>query len=226
MTIAGVDIKLVKSKRKTVSIYVERDGSVSALIPEKLGDEDINEIIESKKYLIHKNLAEWSLVNESKVLREYVNGQSFLYLGRNYRLKLTSEKSSELRFEKGYFFLPEHKKEDAKIEFIAFYKQKLKEKLPTIVKRYSSIIGVQPKSIKVMELQNRWGSCTPKGNINFHWKCAMAPVDVINYIVAHELVHLIHPNHTTEFWNELDKVIPDYLRRHDWLRVNGAGMDL
>jgi predicted metal-dependent hydrolase len=226
MTIAGVDIKLVKSNRKTVSIYVERDGSVSALVPDKLEDKAIEEIIESKKYLIHKNLAEWSLLNESKVNREYVNGQSFMYLGRNYRLKLTEDENDNLSFSKGRFYLPENKKHQAKEEFKSFYKAKLQEKLPAILKRYSAKIGVQPKKIKVMELQNRWGSCSPSGNINFHWKCAMAPIDVINYIVAHELVHLIHPNHTSEFWNELDKLMPNYHQHHEWLKVYGAGMDL
>jgi predicted metal-dependent hydrolase len=77
-----------------------------------------------------------------------------------------------------------------------------------------------------MELQNRWGSCSVKGNLNFHWKCAMAPVDVINYIVAHEVVHLKHLNHSREFWNDLDKLIPNYQRHIDWLREHGAGMDL
>jgi hypothetical protein len=54
----------------------------------------------------------------------------------------------------------------------------------------------------------------------------MAPIDVLHYIVVHELAHLIHPNHTTAFWNEVDKVLPNYQSRHEWLRLNGAGMDL
>ena len=77
-----------------------------------------------------------------------------------------------------------------------------------------------------MELQNRWASCSNKGNVNFHWKCAMAPIDVLSYIVVHELAHLIHPNHTTAFWNEIDKVYPNYDKQVQWLKLNGAGMDL
>ena len=77
-----------------------------------------------------------------------------------------------------------------------------------------------------MELKNRWASCSAKGNINFHWKCAMAPMDVLQYIIVHELAHLIHLNHTTEFWNEVDKVLPKYEEQISWLKINGVGMSL
>jgi len=77
-----------------------------------------------------------------------------------------------------------------------------------------------------MELQNRWGSCNEKKNINFHWKSIMTPLTIIDYIIAHELTHLIHPNHSEAFWFELDKVMPDYHQRKSWLKVHGAGMDL
>jgi predicted metal-dependent hydrolase len=87
-------------------------------------------------------------------------------------------------------------------------------------------MNVEPIDVKIMELQNRWASCTIKGNLNFHWKCAMAPIDVLNYIVVHELAHLIHPNHSSEFWNTVDKVLSNYDSQVKWLRLNGAGMDL
>ncbi|MDZ7848120.1 MAG: SprT family zinc-dependent metalloprotease [Owenweeksia sp.] len=155
-----------------------------------------------------------------------MSGQSFLYLGRNYRLKLVDEPMDGLKLKNGYFLL--HKTEEwrAKDLFIEFYQQKLKEKLPLVISRHQNKLGVQPNEIKVMELQNRWASCSSKGNVNFHWKCAMAPMDVLNYIVVHELAHLIYPNHTTAFWNEVDKVLPDYHSQVLWLKRYGAGMDL
>lgn len=78
--------------------------------------------------------------------------------------------------------------------------------------------------IRMMELQNRWASCSSLGNVNFHWKCAMAPMDVLHYIVVHELVHLIHANHSEAFWGEVDKVMPGYEIQKEWLKVNGVGM--
>lgn len=226
MILWGIDIAIKKSKRKTMSIYIERDGSVAALVPEHLNDGEITEIIKTKEYQIHKNLAQWTQLNEAKVEREYVNGQSFLYLGRNYRLKLVEEKMGAVVFRNGYFFLSKSEKSKAKELFIDFYKTKLKEKLRPIISKYQIQMGVEPNEIKVMELQNRWASCTTLGNVNFHWRCAMAPVDVLHYIVVHELAHLIHPNHTPAFWNTVDKILSNYDSQIKWLKLNGAGMDL
>ncbi|QGK73188.1 M48 family metallopeptidase [Flavobacterium sp. SLB02] len=226
MRLSELEIELIRSNRKTVSIHIERDGSVSARIPETITEEEIQKVLQSKEYQIHKNLAQWSQLNQTKVEREYVNGQSFLYLGRNYRLQFVEEKLETLIFNKGYFHLSYSDKNQARNMFINFYKEKLNEKLKPIIKRYKGQLGVNIKEIKIMELQNRWASCSVKGNVNFHWKCAMAPIDVLNYIVAHELTHLIHPNHNTSFWNELDKVMPNYNEQVNWLKRNGAGMDL
>jgi predicted metal-dependent hydrolase len=226
MIVSGVDIAIKKSKRKTVSIFVERDGSVSALVPSNLDDEEIATILKAKEYQIHRNLAEWLQLNERHVTREYVNGQSFLYLGRNYRLKLVDDKLGELKFYKGYFLLSKDELSNAEGYFIDFYKTKLKEKIKPLIKRYKEQLGVSPNDVKVMELKNRWASCSAKGNINFHWKCAMAPMDVLQYIIVHELAHLIHLNHTKEFWNEVDKVLPKYEEQMNWLKLNGVGMSL
>lgn len=226
MIFRDLDIAIKRSDRKTVSIYIERDGSVSARIPENLSNDEIKEILKSKEYQIFKNLAEWEQLNEARTNREYVNGQSFLYLGRNYRLRISEEAPQKLTLKNGYFLLHKSQKGKAKELFIEFYKDKLYEKVSPIIDRYKNQMGVSPKDIKIMELQNRWASCTNKGNVNFHWKCAMAPTDVLSYIVVHELAHLIHPNHTNAFWNEIDKVYPKYDSQVQWLKLNGAGMDL
>lgn len=226
MIVSGIDIKIIKSKRKTISIFIERDGSVSARVPENISDDGLTQVLKSKEYQIHKNLAEWEQLNDKKTNREYVNGQSFLYLGRNYRLSFVNEGDKKLVLKNGRFLLPKQFQNKAKDLFVEFYKEKLNEKIHPILARYKGQIGVNPNDVKVMELQHRWASCSTKGNLNFHWKCAMAPIDVLNYIVVHELVHLIHPNHTHAFWNEIDKVIPNYDRLMRWLKENGAGMDL
>lgn len=226
MQVSGVDIKIFKSKRKTVSIYIERDGSVSARVPETITEQEIQELLKGKEYQIFKHLAEWEQLNEKAVEREYISGQSFLYLGRNYRLKFDEVEAGKVNFRKNTFFLNPIDKDKAKDLFIKFYKEKLNQKLPEIIIRYQEQLGVQPNQIKVMELQNRWASCTPNGNVNFHWKCAMAPIDVLHYIVVHELAHLIHNNHSKEFWNEVDKILPNYDAQIYWLKINGAGMDL
>lgn len=226
MTVSGIDIAIKKSKRKTVSIFIERDGSVSARVPEDLTMDKLKEVLKRKEYQIHKHLAEWALLNSKKIEREYVNGQSFLYRGRNYRLKLVDERMNSLGLRNGRFLLSKDEQSKAKELFVKFYKRKLMQLVLPLVKTNAALLGVNPNEVRVMELRNRWASCTSAGNVNFHWKCAMAPADVLNYIVVHELVHLIHQNHTAAFWNEVDKILPKYEQHAHWLKNHGAGMDL
>ncbi|MCC5805448.1 MAG: M48 family metallopeptidase [Opitutales bacterium] len=87
-------------------------------------------------------------------------------------------------------------------------------------------VGVRTRRWQVRELGHRWAGCTPLGELTFHWKCMMAPLSVIDYIVVHELCHFHHSDHSEAFWNEVDKILPDYRERKDWLRKNGAGLTL
>ncbi|HJX18001.1 MAG TPA: M48 family metallopeptidase, partial [Acidiferrobacterales bacterium] len=87
-------------------------------------------------------------------------------------------------------------------------------------------VGVAPVSVDVREVGYQWATCTTDGRLSFHWKSMMATPKVIDYIVVHELCHYHHRDHTDAFWNEVDKVLPDYRERKEWLRRNGAGMDL
>ncbi len=222
-----ISFNIKKSKRKTLSIYIERDGTVTVIAPENSTDKEIEEVIKKKEYQIYKSLAEWELTNSTKIEREFVNGQSYLYLGRNYRLEIVKEEQKKpLILKNGYFLLRKKDESKAKKLFIEFYKEKGLQKIVERVERYQKRINVNPKQIRIMELKNRWASCSEKGNLNFHWKCIMAPLDVLNYIVVHELAHLIHKKHIKAFWNEIDKMIPDYQKHMEWLRINGAAMDV
>ncbi|MAX35783.1 MAG: metal-dependent hydrolase [Gimesia sp.] len=224
------DIKytLQRSQRKTASIYIERDGKVSVLVPEELSNSQVEELLEGKRKWIYRNLAEWEDLNATRVQRDYVNGEGFMYLGRSYRLKLVDEQESPLLLKDGYFCLLSNNGSapNADAAFKEFFREKGKNRIPQRVAYYQDRMGVKANVVKIMELKNRWASCTSDGNINFHWKCMMAPPSVLDYIVVHELAHLIQPNHTQTFWNEVDKVMPDYATRKEWLRTNGAGMDL
>jgi len=230
MILAFKDIKytLVRSHRKTASIYIERDGKVSVLVPEKLTTRQVEDLLESKRKWIYQSLAEWQDLNANRIQRVYVNGEGFLYLGRSYRLKLVSDLPEPLMLKDGYFCLRAKKGSapDADAVFREFYRAKGTVRIPPRVAYFQSKMGVKSKSIKIMDLKHRWASCTATGNLNFHWKCMMAPLTIIDYIVVHELAHLIHPNHSAAFWNEVDKVMPDFQERKSWLRDNGAGMDL
>jgi hypothetical protein len=225
-TYKDITYSLTTSDRKTLSIYIERDGQISVLAPETFSQQQIEDVLEQKRGWIYKGLAEWEDLNATRVKREYVNGEGFLYLGRNYRLQIVKQQDKPLMLKNGCFCLREQSLSNADEAFKEFYRQKGVKKLKKRVEYYQNKIGVKANDIRVLELKNRWASCSEKGNLNFHWKCMMAPLTVIDYVVVHELVHLLHKNHTSAFWNEVDKLIPDYQERKQWLKVNGAGMGL
>jgi len=227
MKLEGIKIKIEKtSRRKTVSIFIERDGSVRVLAPASSSDEIVEKAVRSKQYQIFTKLAKWQELNQGKVSRQFVNGQSFLYFGRNYRLSIVDKQEVPLKLSKGFLTLDKNKLDNARKIFKQFYKEKAKKKISERLKLIEEKFQQKPTSIKVMELQNRWASWTPKHGLNFHWKCSMATVPVIDYIITHEMVHLKYPNHSTEFWNELDKKMPHFREYENWLKQNGVKMSL
>jgi hypothetical protein len=218
-----------RKRRKTASIHVERDGAVSVIVPDTLTTKEIERLIETKRRWIYRQLAEWQDLNVSRLKREFVNGEGFLYLGRSYRLKMVQGQEKPLLLKDGYFCLRKSElvNGNADTAFREFYRKKGLARIPDRVGIYQTRIGVRRVLVRVMDLKNRWASCSSrKDALNFHWKCMMAPLTVLDYIIVHELVHLLQPNHTPKFWAEVEKLIPDYVERKGWLRVNGAALNI
>lgn len=226
-----ISYQVVRSRRATADIIIERDGRVLVRAPESVPDERIEDLVEAKRYWIYKNLAEWRDINATRVLREYRNGEGFLYLGRSYRLLLVADQAEPLLLKNGRFCLrrdlvDEGAVEAAKAAFRDYYIARGIERITQRVNYFAPKVGVVPSEINVRDLGHRWASCSPNGNLAFHWKCMMAPQTIIDYIVVHELCHFHQPDHTDAFWNEVDKVLPSYGERKEWLRKNGAGLDV
>ncbi|MEE9912074.1 MAG: M48 family metallopeptidase [Deltaproteobacteria bacterium] len=227
MKLDGIDIAIEKTgRRKTVSIFIERNGSVSVLAPVTVTDAIIENAVRAKEYQIFTKLAKWKELNHGKVSRAFVNGQSFLYFGRNYRLAIVENQDVPLKMTGGYFHLDKKYLNKAMTVFKDFYREKAAQKIKERMNLIEEKFQTKPSAIKVLELQNRWASWTPKNGLHFNWKCAMAPVPVIDYIITHEMVHLKYPNHSTAFWNELDKKMPNYREYENWLKQNGVKMSL
>ena len=219
------------ANRRTTDIVIERDGLITVRPPACMTPEQVDETVLSKRMWIYRNLAEWRDLNEARVEREWVNGESFLYLGSHYRLSLVNDEGELLTLRDGRFCLPRSVidtdgKAGAQAAFQAFYSNKGLSRLVSRVAHFASKVGVTPGEVQVKDLGYRWASCLKSGDLHFHWKCMMAPLTVIDYVVVHELCHLRHRDHSAAFWNEVDKVLPEWRDRRDWLRVRGAGLDI
>jgi len=225
-----VDYILVRSgRRKTVGFVVEDDGILRVRAPEGLSQERIDEMIDAKRSWIRSSLAKWRKFQDARVDRVYEEGARFPYLGRNYQLTPV-EDATELSLRNGRFAMPktffDAGPEAMQQEFQRFYTWRLQTKLAALVSRYAPLLGVEPAAVRVLDLKSRWGSCSKKENINFHWKCCMLPTSVLSYVVAHEIAHLLVADHSPAFWSELQAVMPEYRQHHDWLAEHGGGMSL
>lgn len=219
------------SARRTTDIVIERDGVVSVRPPARVTPEQVDETVFSKRMWIYRNLAEWRDLNATKVVREWVNGESFLYLGGSYRLLLVDQQDETLMLKDGRFQLlrsaiETRGREGAQQAFEDFFKAKGLPRLMDRVAAFAPKVGVAPGAVQVKELGFRWATCLANGDLHFHWKCLMASLTVIDYIVVHELCHIRHRDHSDAFWNEVDKVLPNYRERKEWLRQRGANLDL
>jgi len=230
--VRDIDYQLLPgSERKTTDIVIERNGEIVVRPPVDYSPEQVDAVVESKRMWIYRNLAEWRDLNATAVVREWVNGESFLYLGRAYRLSLVTEQTGDLKLKEGRFCLnrkliDEGGTAGAKKAFEAYYSDKGLARIKERVHYYAAKVGVTPISVKVKDMNYRWASCSKDDALDFHWKCMMAPPIIIDYIIVHELCHIHHRNHSDAFWNEVDKVMPDFRERKDWLKKNGANFDL
>jgi hypothetical protein len=219
------------ANRQTIDIVIERDGLISVRAPLRMTPEQVDETVLSKRMWIYRSLAEWRDLNATRVAREWVNGESFLYLGNRYRLQLVNEQDEPLKLKDGRFqllrsIIESGGKEAAHQAFENFYRDKGLSRLTRRVRHFAGKVGVPPGMVFIKDIGYRWASCLKSGDLHFHWKCLMAPPTIIDYIVVHELCHLHHRDHSAAFWNEVDKVLPDYRDRKEWLRIRGAELDL
>jgi predicted metal-dependent hydrolase len=221
-----INYNLKKSNRKTISIYVERNGEITIIVPEQISQSKLDSIIESKRYWIYKALVEQQELNKTRVHRELIDGEGYLFLGKSYKLKIENNLPKPVTLNGDYFLIDEGVVHNAKNHFINFYRENGKDILSQRVNYFKDKLGVSPDGIRVMELKNRWASKSPNNSLNFHWKTVMAPLTIVDYVIVHELAHFIKPTHNTEFWGLVSSVIPDYIERREWLKVNGAGLDI
>jgi hypothetical protein len=213
-------------RTKSATIKVE-DGIVVVVVPRLLTQERIKKLLDDKKLWIKQKIA---LHPQMKIMHEkqYVSGEAFSYLGRNYRLKVTEGELATIKLVQGRLTIsaPQGPSQSKLIKgaLTSWFRRRAELKLREKIIRYSPIVGVETNGYKVKSFQSRWGSCTPRGRVDFNWKIIMAPNRVVDYVVVHELCHLKQHDHSPQFWKLVESIMPDYAESKEWLRVNGASL--
>ena len=214
----GLEFTLCRSPtRRTIGVTVGRQGELGVAAPAGVARDVIESAVRTKLFWVFAKLAEKALLLQPAPVKEYVSGEGFHYLGRSHRLLLSDDTrergGARLRLTAGRFVLRREDCHRAAELFTEWYSAHARVWLRRRVDLLAHRVGKSPKEIRVRDLANRWGSCTEGGVINFHWRVARLPPSLIEYVAAHELIHLIEPRHDAAFWARLERVMPDYRQR-------------
>ncbi len=209
---------LTRSARKTISIIVHSNGQVEVRAPLRLPERAIRAFVESKQSWITSKQAQ--LARQMHTPKQFVPGERFLFLGQPYPLEVSDVQRPALRLGSA-FLLAQAALPRARQVFERWYRARAADVLAQRVKIYAAQFGLRVQSIRISSARTRWGSCSSKGTLSFTWRLVMAPLDVIDYVVIHELAHLQVHNHSPAFWSQVEAMLPDYRAHRDWLKKNG-----
>lgn len=218
--------QLIRSKRKTIAILVQRDGKVIVRAPLKASERQIRQFVESKQgWIAEKKAQAQEQAPALHTARQFTAGDRFLYLGQEYALSVAPGARAGLRFEQG-FSLNQKSQAEAPLLFEKWYRATARRVLTERVQFYAQKFGLKYQKLRISSARTRWGSCSSRGTLSFTWRLVMAPLEVVDYVVVHELAHLRVQNHSAAFWAEVEKMMPDYQPRRDWLKKNGRFLTL
>lgn len=189
--------------------------------PEGTSREKIQKVVESRKLWLYEKIQHAQKYSPlpHPPGKELVSGESLFYLGRQYRIELV-DGSGEIEFAQK--FLVPRSLAGKPALFRKWFIARAEEKILPRVATHAKNLGVHYNAAKIGDGKFRWGSCTPHDNVIFNWRLIKAPIFVIDYILVHELAHLIEQNHTPEFWNILRAQSPTMEKAKIWLQKNGA----
>ncbi len=216
-------------RRKTASIKIT-EGKVVVIVPKSLPFKEINALVIEKQNWIKQKLAIHEDTPKPKS-KKFVTGESFSYLGKNYSLVIEPGAQSTCKIHQNNFLVSVsglNVDNTAAIKQILskWYQQQAEIVLLEKTENYAEIIDVRPSKITIKSFKSRWGSCSIHGNIQYNWKIIMAPEYILNYLVVHELCHILHHNHSPLFWKTVAKYHPSYKESKAWLKTNANLLDL
>jgi predicted metal-dependent hydrolase len=210
--------QVIRSNRKTIAIVIQKDGKVQVRAPRNASNQQIKKFVFSKE--------EWIQTQQQKIQKRFVpshkyeQGELFQYLGRKYSLEF-SNKSKTLLTLGDTFVLNKVNIVEAEMVFTKWYREKSREVFTDRANFLAVQHSYQFNKIRISSARTRWASCSPSGTLSFTWRLVMAPLEIIDYVIIHELVHLKIKNHSSSFWVKVHELEPDYKRKRKWLRDHG-----
>lgn len=212
-----IDYKVEYKKRKTVSLRLDSDGSLLVIAPIEMTKKEIEDLIISKK--------QW-ILKKQKILsmRKKLEPNKILYLGKEYNVKIIKRTGLKKNFITLYddtFFINVSSLDKVELQIKKWFKEETLKMVNEYVEKYSGYFKCKPKSIKIKEQKTRWGSCSYDNNLNINWRLSMAKKEALEYVVVHEMCHMVYKNHSSDFWNLVKKLMDNYEENSKYLDDNG-----
>lgn len=209
---------LLRSKRKTIAIHITQSGTVEVRAPYQASDAEIKKLIRDKEKWIRRHINTQLQRNQEKAGFSLNYGDTILLMGKEY--PICAKQTKTAGYSGTCFYMPENlQPHEIKHIVIQLYKMLARNILTDKTQKYSRLMSVTPSSVKVNSAKTRWGSCSGKNSINFSWRLILAPEDAIDYVVVHELSHILEHNHSARFWAVVGSILPDYQERQNKLKL-------
>jgi predicted metal-dependent hydrolase len=217
-------VEVVRTDRKRSASISLSDDLVKVTVPSTLSDNRIRDLVRKRTPWIKKKLQEYS-ARPIIPPREYVSGETVTYLGKNYRLKVLISDQPSIKLRRGYVEATVTKtdidpKNTIRSLLEHWYRSLAEKRLGEKTVRLARVIGVNPASVTVKNYKSRWGSCSTKGDISYNWRIILAPHSIVDYVVVHELCHMLEHNHSSKYWNHVERHIPNWRECRKWLKHN------
>lgn len=216
---------LIRSRRKTIALIITADGKLVVRAPLRASRAQIDQLVNDKAAWIQTHQAR-ALARPRLTAKGFMEGELFLFLGKAYPLHFSSNWNTHLELRAGAFWLPPIDSTQAAAAFTAWYQRKARAFFTERLQLQAARLGLKPAALRISSARTRWGSCSSNGNISLTWRLVIAPVDVIDYVVVHECIHLVVKNHSKAFWQRVAAAYPAYQDARRWLRDNnGMGIE-
>ena len=213
-------VTIIRKEVKHINLKVKPSGEVILTVPTESNERDIAYVLKKRAAWIDKKIAFFDTHREVRE-KEYVSGENVRYLGRNYRLKVIESSEAGVKLQRGYLqlFVKESGNFGLKKRLVKqWYMQKAEHHFHKAIEKYQPFVQKEIDRISIREMKTRWGSCNPsKGYINLNLKLIEKPTECIEYVVFHELAHLVYADHSAKFYNYLSLFMPDWKSRKERL---------
>lgn len=226
LTVNDLRFKVRRSvRRRALEITLDRGGELILSAPTEAPDAKLRDFVQRKRMWVYKQLARKEAQGHAVPRKAFVDGEGFAYLGRNYRLRLVAESDLTVKLVGGRFIMPKALARDGREHLIRWYCERARPWLWGKALDFADRMEVAPAVLRVQDLGYRWGSCGKGKVLYFHWKTILLPAHIAEYVVVHEMAHLHEPHHTPGFWRTVERALPDFDRRREWLTRRGVGVE-